>query len=270
MVSASTVSGNFAPNGTAAGGGINSKGGDFSLLTSTVSGNTAAGKGGGVYASGTGAISNSTIAFNTAASGAGAATASTAAVTFKSNIIAQNMGGISSVALAGNDASLGYNIVATDPGSTFPSGAGDVEIQATGADANLSALADNGGPTMTHAFTCPSIAYNAGDAADASADQRGMMVFGGRRDAGAYEIQTACSTNAVQPVAAALAATSIYPNPVTGVAVTIQTPHGVSGMVQVEIIEMASGRTVASSSQPAGTPNAGCERPGQRDVYYPA
>ena len=61
-------------------------------------------------------------------------------------------------------------------------------------DPNLGPLADNGGPTLTHALMTDSPAINAGSnalvPAGATTDQRGLPRFVGVVDIGAYEVQT--------------------------------------------------------------------------------
>ena len=59
------------------------------------------------------------------------------------------------------------------------------------ADALLGPLADNGGPTLTHALLAGSLAIDAGDPASAPAtDQRGVTrPQGAAPDAGAYEAE---------------------------------------------------------------------------------
>jgi len=55
---------------------------------------------------------------------------------------------------------------------------------------HLAPLADNGGPTRTHALLPGSAAIDAGDAAGAAHDQRGEgfpRVLGASADIGAYE-----------------------------------------------------------------------------------
>ncbi len=82
--------------------------------------------------------------------------------------------------------SLDYSLVET-PGTGVPAGTGNV----TGVSPQLSALADNGGLTLTRALPESSPALDAGDpAASVAYDQRNdpfPRVFGGRADMGAFE-----------------------------------------------------------------------------------
>ena len=54
----------------------------------------------------------------------------------------------------------------------------------------LNQLQDNGGPTYTHSLSDCSIAINNGDPNITENDQRGLPIFGGFRDIGAFEEQT--------------------------------------------------------------------------------
>ena len=81
--------------------------------------------------------------------------------------------------------SLGNNVIRD--GSCGALAASDVVVS----DALLGPLADNGGPTMTHALLAGSPAIDAGDPATAPAtDQRGVVrPQGTAPDAGAYEAE---------------------------------------------------------------------------------
>lgn len=191
------------------GGGLNAQ--DCFLLVSncTFSGNRSATRGGAVYAlgftaGGTVDLVNCTVAGNTATS-AGAIYSDHAGraptVTLRNTILSGN-----SLPELGKDAtatitSLGYNLcsdAADGDGTTGPGGL----LNATGDRRNTAALlaplADNGGPTQTHAPQPGSPALEAGDPAfDPNAftpplttDQRGAgfpRVVAGRVDIGAVE-----------------------------------------------------------------------------------
>lgn len=157
-VTNSTITGNRAD----AGGGISVGSLIFSRLTlqnSTISGNRAdINFGGGILTSGPATIDSSTIVNNQAVSGGGGAlgaTGSNAAATVTNSILANSTapGGGSSVADcavsagAGTVTDGGYNLVET-PGSCSFTATGSI----TGQDPLVLALADNGGPTQTHAL----------------------------------------------------------------------------------------------------------------------
>lgn len=132
-----------------------------------------------------------------------------ASVTLQNTIVAGNTaangaGDISGAPTAGPNVdgsvtSNGHNLlgVATDAGGF--SGAGDK----TGANPMLAALADNGGPTQTMALTAGSGAIDAGVAAGATFDQRGLLrtvddpgvpnaVTSDGTDIGAFEAAGSC------------------------------------------------------------------------------
>ncbi len=226
----------FSDNSAAgSGGGIYSKsevGGSLSLTDCTISGNTA-GVGGGIFSwSPTGSflfatITNSTISGNTAVTAGGGLASKAGYLTVQFSTVTLNtapagMGsGINSYAttssalkfistiIAGNThsdiddtgngitsfQSNGYNLVGTGNRAFSFNQLGD-HIGVL--DPHLAPLADNGGPTKTHALLAGSPALNAGDpAAVAGAvgvpafDQRGnpiSRVAGGRIDIGAVRI----------------------------------------------------------------------------------
>ena len=162
----STVSGNSAWFG---GGIVNS--GSLVVVNSTISGN-AARVGGGIYNSGgTSILSNITIGNNSAAERGGGISIQSGGVFMVNTIISQN------TAPAGPDcrestlASLGYNLIGDTSGCSFTPVTGDL----VNADPKLGPLADNGGPTLTHALLPGSPAIDAGFAEVAPAtDQRGI------------------------------------------------------------------------------------------------
>ncbi len=209
------------------GGGINSSGG-VTLVNTTVSGNTAVFGGGGLALTGADAknLRNATVTENTTgAQGGGLLIDDPAATFFLRNTI-----------LAGNDAatdpdcfnaqaavltSEGFNLIGDETGcdGNFAGGTGDqIGTAASTIDPGLSALADNGGPTRTHALTASSSALDGGnniegctsDDAQAvvlAADQRGSTrpVDGDGNgtlvcDIGAFELQQValCGDGVVQ------------------------------------------------------------------------
>jgi len=177
-VTNSTVSGNSAHKG----GGIS--GGDITVTNSTISGNSAAWFGGGVFAFGavTVSIENSIVAGNTDAGTAPDIRPHTGTLTVHYSLVGDNTGtGFAEAPVGMPDAN--GNLV------------GDLEGMGI-IDPLLAPLADNGGPTQTHALLAGSPAINAGDPSftpPPDFDQRGApfdRVFGGRIDMGAYERRT--------------------------------------------------------------------------------
>jgi hypothetical protein len=206
-----TVSGNSAAN---FGGGIFSNTvSPVTLNNTTVSGNSAAGSGGGLYNSfqstGLLTLNYSTVTNNTSdsdsdGSGDGGGMYSGSTATLQSSIVAGNKKGASGLSdvtadCAGAVTSQGYNLTGSGTGCSL-SGAGDV----TAAPANvftdvLGVLADNGGPTQTHALIF-SPGNPALDAILSGANSCGFMPFdldqrgvarpqGSACDIGAFEFE---------------------------------------------------------------------------------
>jgi hypothetical protein len=227
MVTGSTISGNSAGG---AGGGISgSAGSNLTVTDSTISGNSAGIKGGGIngfFAT----VTNSTISGNSAGS-AGGIYSEMGILTVTSSTISGNSavydgGGIRAAAerryghavishtiVAGNTrgddqtpndviggVTMSFSLLGVDTGATITNSGGNlIGTAAMPIDPHLGPLADNGGPTMTHALLAGSPAINAGSpSAIAGAggiplyDQRGnpfTRVSGGRIDIGAFEAQ---------------------------------------------------------------------------------
>ena len=255
----STISGNsiVAPDANTDGGGIfNKAGGDFTLTNSTVSGNTTNGNGGGISNDGTFAIVNSTIAFNEGNAGGGYfQDAADASLDITGSIISDNTsavdGGQDFSAMAGTVTSGGFNLLADDELDDFPGTADDIE----GGDADLSALADNGGATMTHAPGCDGDAINAGNPADNSPDQAGQPLVG-TRDIGAFEVQTMCPN--MRGVAGPnlynarfKADIKVFPNPTSEDALNVRIPTDLAGDAIMRLID-GDGRIRATSVTRAG------------------
>jgi hypothetical protein len=86
--------------------------------------------------------------------------------------------------------SNGYNI--ESPGDTCGFDQEGDQVDVTEGQLNLGPLADNGGPTMTHALLPGSVAIDwiPADMCEVDEDQRGVMRPGGSMcDVGAYEVQ---------------------------------------------------------------------------------
>jgi beta-glucanase (GH16 family) len=187
----STISGNTAVD---VGGGLRVLG-NGDIVNSTISGNTAIGwHGGGLFLTdGVLNITNSTIVGNNAPGGTaggiftGTFTDASATLNIQNSIVADNgdfgcfLAPFGAGAVAIN--SLGNNLF-TD-GSCFPV-ASDLIVASSGLDA----LADNGGPTLTHALLAGSPALDAANAAACPAtDQRGVTrPQGPGCDIGAFEL----------------------------------------------------------------------------------
>ena len=214
---ASTISGNSANLG----GGIQaysspSAGHVFLMRNSTVSGNSAANMGGGIFVNAaTTKFYNSTIAFNTAANaGPGvrlSAFGGPMDVTLQSTLMSDNVY---------TNAPIENDLAAAGPTITFNQAPANNLINVTGVGGLpsdtlfltcplLGPLRDNGGPTKTHALSTTSPAIDAGNNASIdpltqlpyASDQRGLAadngegvrdyvrVSGTSADIGAYEVQ---------------------------------------------------------------------------------
>jgi hypothetical protein len=155
--------------GVAQGGGIHNLG-SLDLVNSTISGNMAANAGGGVFSTGVLVITNTTLSGNSSPSGAAISADATAAGT----IIANSTGSANCSGVITDD---GGN-KADDPSC------GSIPGDLAGLD---SVLADNGGPTLTHALLEGSNAIDAAGDCGLEIDQRGSRRFDGACDAGAVE-----------------------------------------------------------------------------------
>jgi hypothetical protein len=209
VVRNSTISGNTA--GSSA-GGILIGGGSLTVENSTISGNSARFDGGGLFLlSTTASIRNSTIAFNTAASaneadvkGGGLFVAQSptmpSSVTLQGTIVAGNKRGTAGLRddISGAVVSIANSLVGDGSGLATISREGESNGNLVGSaaaplDPRLGPLANNGGPTQTHALLPGSPAINAGfNFAGQDADQRGGLFLrsvGSAPDIGAFEVQ---------------------------------------------------------------------------------
>jgi len=184
MITGSTLSNNSAVRG---GGIFNSNGtGPLTFTNCTLSGNSAINTGGGVDNLGTANISFTTFAGNSASAngGGGIFVENGAILNIKNSIIANSTSG-GDCANSGTFATgLNFTTSGTCPGFT----------QVTPAQLNLGPLADNGGPTQTHALLPGSVAIDAAivctdvGGSTVSTDQRGIFrPQGAACDVGAYE-----------------------------------------------------------------------------------
>ena len=183
-----TVSGNQAL-GNGAGGAIEAFNTTITLNNVTVSGNSTPGSALGVSEAGgialfqaTANLNNVTITGNSSGSnGGGGIGMVTSTVNARNTIIAGNTstgaGPDCHAGLNSSFNSLGYNLIQNPAGCGI---GGVVTGNKTGVSANLGPLANNGGPTQTHALLAGSPAIDAGDPAGCAGgggllttDQRG-------------------------------------------------------------------------------------------------
>ncbi|MBW3598844.1 MAG: LEPR-XLL domain-containing protein, partial [Planctomycetes bacterium] len=213
VIADSTIADNSAePFG--AGGGLLNRG-QATVTGSTFSGNRAAGSGGGIHnddSAQTLSVASSTFSGNTADRGGGMHLAESGAIVLLHNtIVAGNhipggFGPASNDIDGMVDPESAFNLIghaATSGGLTDGTNGNIVGVDVT--TVLDTALADNGGPTLTHALLSGSAAIDAGDPDfDPAAfdpplvnDQRGEgfdRVVGGRIDIGAVELQDGAPT----------------------------------------------------------------------------
>ncbi|MCA9052306.1 MAG: right-handed parallel beta-helix repeat-containing protein [Planctomycetaceae bacterium] len=209
----STVSGNLAEND---GGGLYltaHHAEDTMIVNSTISSNTAGSDGGGIYVDeGKLFLVNSTVTGNTAREGGGMYIDTGYDTVIYNSIVAGNIStwdnGPDIFNEGGSDLILRHSLLGSNDWTDLveaqtPDGNGNLIGDPDGGgiiDPRLAPLADNGGPTKTHALLADSPARNAGSnalAADPSdgdsllsGDQRGGLftrIFGGTVDMGAFE-----------------------------------------------------------------------------------
>lgn len=203
----SAVTGCTAPS-TAGGGIWIDPSTSATILRSTISGNSSP-QGGGINSQGTVTIANSTISGNGTTTGTGTAIFAHVAgtMTLRNVTIASNLGFLA-VRVASPAQVNARNVIIAN-GTTTDNCSGPITNLGnnleypgtlcgfTQANPLLAALANNGGPTQTHALNVGSAAIDAGDAATCAAspvsnvDQRGLVrPVGTRCDIGAVEAST--------------------------------------------------------------------------------
>jgi CSLREA domain-containing protein len=210
IVVGSTVNDNTTAGSMARGGGIASYSGTLTIADCTISGNYSASEGGGIESRGASlVVTHSTIAGNSATIGGGIARALSTPALIDHTIIAGNTRHTPTTVeiddVVGN-VELAFSLLGVDTNVTITDNGGNlIGTAATPIDPKLGPLADNGGPTKTHALLIGSPAIDAGDPAAVAGmdgvpefDQRGMPfgrvddgdgVDGARIDIGAYERQ---------------------------------------------------------------------------------
>jgi hypothetical protein len=158
------------------------------IAESTISGNSSTGNLAGIYTRDPIGIYNSTIAFNDAGGGNAAVFSYGAPITLQSSIIADNLTGGAPYDLGGFG---GGGVSATGADNLITTSSVSVPIDTITDCPRLGRLADNGGPTRTHALLTGSPALDAGNNERGFAfDQRGLeRTFGPTTDIGAFEWQ---------------------------------------------------------------------------------
>ena len=201
----STISSNYHP--TAGGAIMLGNGGVGAITNSTVSGNATGGEGGGLYLQYAASLSvdSCTISGNTAGTYGGGGIANYAGATvigIRNSVIAGNNANFGPDCW-GSIVSLDYNLIQNTNGCTIT---GDTTHNIYGQDPLLGPLADNGGPTPTHAILPGSPAIDHGSSGGLATDQRGQpRIFNfpayfdaaDGSDIGAYELQECAQTGPV-------------------------------------------------------------------------
>lgn len=230
----STISGNAASQ---VGGGVNNFQGIVEIVNSTISGNTANGSGGGVLNNGgtlkliqvTVTGNRSDFENNGVGEGGGLSTTAASTETLNNTIIAGNFKGAGTTAneiayfsgIPGAIDTANNNLIgdaATAGGLTHGTNGNIVGNNGTGTLAPASIvgpLADNGGPTKTHALVQNSLALGKGsDSVPGFVryDQREAARDPGTPDIGAYEVQHPLSPVGVPSDAARTFAPHPHPN----------------------------------------------------------
>ncbi|MDQ6922579.1 MAG: IPTL-CTERM sorting domain-containing protein [Pseudomonadota bacterium] len=176
-------------------------GNSLSTGSATVQGGAIANTGGSVFV-----LSNTTVTNNSAKTGGGLFQTGAGSITLRNSILAGNAASTTGPDCNGTIASQGHNLIGSTVGCTFAASTGDL----LGASANLGPLANNGGPTQTHALNVGSVAIDAGDSgvpgsggtACEATDQRGVTrPQGVRCDIGAFEVSGAPPPPPPPPVA---------------------------------------------------------------------
>lgn len=184
-VTASTIS----SNASMLGGGISNASGTVTVLNSTVTGNSATDGGGGMENLDDATLVFSTVAGNSSDTGDGGGILNDGTFTARNSLVVNST--------AGDDcANFGLTFDAT--GDNLDSdGSCPGFVQTTAVALDLGALADNGGPTATHALGETSTAVDAvanctdiGGATNVDNDQRGVARPQGTAcDIGAFELE---------------------------------------------------------------------------------
>jgi hypothetical protein len=180
----STINGNASAD---PGGGVASDGGSVNLTNVTISGNTAFGGAAVAITGGSLSANNATISGNF--SSLGSLRSEGGSITFSNSIIGPNSATNCVTGTAGAFFSSGHNL--SNDSTCSLTAAGDLP----NTDPLIEPLADNGGPTLTHALQPLSPAIDAGDDVFCSdTDQRGIdRPQGPQCDIGAFELEVTLS-----------------------------------------------------------------------------
>jgi alpha-tubulin suppressor-like RCC1 family protein len=264
----STLAGNTANRGIGAGifnfGTVN-------IVNSTLSGNTAngptGGGPGGIFNAGSLTVTNSTISGNTTSGVGGGIQSSGGTTKLRNTLVAGNTAALGSDVF-GPLISLGHNLIGNTSGATVTAQSGD-KFDAAAAPLNLGPLADNGGPTPTHALLPGSVAINAGNNCVLTAngcaandpptalatDQRGTNFprqVGGQVDIGAFE-----ANYALVATGGTLQNATVNTTFVSALQATLTESYQPVSGVQISFSVPSNGASASLSSNTATTNSAG-------------
>jgi hypothetical protein len=190
LITSSTFAGNYAGD---KGGAIQVWLSPTTVMNSTFSGNTAA-WGGAIRVAAVGGtllLANSTVANNRATNQGGGLSQGGGTVTVVSSLLATNRSsaGADDLLREGGTLNVAFSLVQGIRSATAPAINGTNAQNLIGMDPRLGPLANNGGPTPTHALLAGSPAINRGiNPLGLPADQRGRpRVVNGAADIGAFE-----------------------------------------------------------------------------------
>jgi hypothetical protein len=209
----STINTNTVLGSQGSGGGVLANG-ELSITNSTVSGNRVnsfSGVGGGLYSLGDVTLSYSTVVANFANTSAGGLASIETSIAIRNSIVAANTSELGNRDLSTDSSSLTvlYSLIGDNSDTSLeptpvgmPDGNGNLIGTAEAPiDPLVSPLADNGGPTSTHALLPGSPAVDsgmpdivAGQDGVPAYDQRGPgfpRIAGPRVDMGAFEVEVA-------------------------------------------------------------------------------
>jgi CSLREA domain-containing protein len=178
------------------------------MVNSTISGNSTSNVGGGVSnQSGNTTLTNVTITNNRSENSTGGgifASSANATTTLRNTIVAGNFGGASPSTTANNisgtvSSSSSFNLIGTGGAGGLTNGTNNNQVGV--ANPGLGVLANNGGPTLTHALLAGSPALDAGDnAAVVNPPFSGVAPFNDQRGPGFLRIRDAADVNTAQTV----------------------------------------------------------------------
>jgi len=250
--------------------------GALTLTNSTITGNASLLLDAGIKSDGSLAVVNSTITNNSTSGitpnrGQGLGCGGIVC-TIRNTIIAGN-GAAPRGDTEGFITSLGYNIIGktTDnlgnPITVITPTTGDqIDVGAAGVD--LQPLANNGGPTPTHALGAGSIAIDAGESSGGAIDQRGAArpcdlgsvanaAGGDGADIGAFEVQGACIPPNAPPNAVDDAATFEVNSGLHTIAVLANDTDPDGDVLTISAVTQGSNGAVANNGTSVSyTPNA--------------